>query len=421
MVFTVVLDHATPVVGRRAKRAASAVLGGLLLAIGIVAAVPCFVLTLGGLFYVIVTAMSQDDGAIPDDWTGPLWAAWAVSTVLTAVLLPVGVRLVRGERRLALFLRRFGHTEATDTMTFASAQIGSAWRLVTLDDAQVAPVGVGQASRGFLRLGRGAGGVWKAGEWFARRIAAPVLSLALAGAIGSLIVTVANGSLDEADGLTDWDQPAQSTATTVFRICVVLLGVGAALWLAWFALLLVWLVLTPVVGSFSFAADAIRSAERAKALSIQDGPAIATARGTIVATSKRFFSPKLFVITVNSAVWREAVTGFAQVSAVPLIDVSEPTEHIVWEIEQLTRRFGRHCVVVGQYDRLGRLFDQAAPGSVNHRVMQLLAGVEVLGYTTDVAGRKRFARALRAKRDTHGGHGRDGHGRDGHGARRARS
>ena len=62
---------------------------------------------------------------------------------------------------------------------------------------------------------------------------------------------------------------------------------------------------------------------------------------------------------------------------------------------------GRRCVVVGQYERLGRLFDPAAPGSVNHRLMGLLTGVEVLGYTTDPAGQRRFARALRAKLDSH--------------------
>jgi hypothetical protein len=399
MSFTIVLDQAAA--GQRAGRGAKVALGGLLLAVGVVAAVPCFVLTFGGLCYVIVELLSSGDGPIPDAWTGPLWAGWAVSCGLTAVLLPLGVRLVRGDRRLALFLRRFGHTEATDAMTFASARIGSAWRLVTLDDAQIAPIGVGRGSRGFIRAGRGVGRGWRGGEWFARRVAGPVLSLALVGAIGSLIVIVANGSQSAGAELTDWDQPAESAAMVVFRICVGLLGVGVVGWLAWFGLMLAGLVLIPVFASFSFAADAIRGAERAKRLSIKDTAAIATARGTILTTSRNVFSPKLFVIAVNSAVWRETVLGFAQVSAVPLIDISEPTEHVLWEVEQLTRQFGRRCVIVGQYERLGRLFDQAAAGSVNQRLMRLLAGAEVLGYTTDPAGQRRFARALRAKLDAH--------------------
>jgi hypothetical protein len=42
-----------------------------------------------------------------------------------------------------LFLRRFGYDDATGAVTFAvNRTIGSTYRLVTLDDAEVAPLGV---------------------------------------------------------------------------------------------------------------------------------------------------------------------------------------------------------------------------------------------------------------------------------------
>jgi hypothetical protein len=35
------------------------------------------------------------------------------------------------------------------------------------------------------------------------------------------------------------------------------------------------------------------------------------------------------------------------VSDACLIDVSEPTENLLWEIEELTKRFGARCVIIG--------------------------------------------------------------------------
>ncbi|MEW8102774.1 MAG: hypothetical protein AB2785_13535, partial [Candidatus Thiodiazotropha endolucinida] len=46
--------------------------------------------------------------------------------------------LIRGRRRLVLFLRRFGYDEATEALSFAAAStMGQRWRLVTLDDTTV--------------------------------------------------------------------------------------------------------------------------------------------------------------------------------------------------------------------------------------------------------------------------------------------
>lgn len=73
----------------------------------------------------------------------------AVAVVVALVALPVGLVLLRGRRRVVLFLRRFGHQDATAVVTFAVARtIGSSWRLVTLDDAAIAPVGVAAWPRG---------------------------------------------------------------------------------------------------------------------------------------------------------------------------------------------------------------------------------------------------------------------------------
>ena len=81
-------------------------------------------------------------------WNADLLLATAVSITITIVGLKVGLRLLRGQRRLVLFLRRFGYGDATKAATFAAAKtIGRSWRLVTLDDASVAPLGVPTGTR----------------------------------------------------------------------------------------------------------------------------------------------------------------------------------------------------------------------------------------------------------------------------------
>jgi hypothetical protein len=87
------------------------------------------------------------------------------------------------------------------------------------------------------------------------------------------------------------------------------------------------------------------------------------------------------------------------VSSLTLIDVSEPNENLLWELEELTRRFGPKCVLIGQHERVTQLtalsHDRSMPPSVGQRIANLLEGREVLAYTTDPRGLKRFARALR--------------------------
>jgi hypothetical protein len=63
-------------------------------------------------------------------------------TIVALACLWLGLRLLRGKRRLVLFLRRFGFSDATQAVSFAATKaIGRSWRLVTLDDEKVKAVG----------------------------------------------------------------------------------------------------------------------------------------------------------------------------------------------------------------------------------------------------------------------------------------
>src|SRR3954469_19216612 len=83
-----------------------------------------------------------------------LEAAFAASTFIAIVGLRYGRRLVRGHRSSVLFLRRFGFDGSMQVVTYAVANsIGVNWRLVTLDDEEIAPVGVDTTSRVFFSVG----------------------------------------------------------------------------------------------------------------------------------------------------------------------------------------------------------------------------------------------------------------------------
>ena len=126
------------------------------------------------------------------------------------------------------------------------------------------------------------------------------------------------------------------------------------------------------------------------------------ARALVAKESRKLLAPRLVVLSVASNVWQQAVERLASVASVLLFDISEPTENLLWEIEELTGPWGSRCIFVGDYDRVQRLAGNAVarPESLDGRLSVLLDGQEVLGYVTDRRGMKRFARALRGKLQT---------------------
>jgi hypothetical protein len=58
---------------------------------------------------------------------------------------------------------------------------------------------------------------------------------------------------------------------------------------------------------------------------------------------------------VAPVIRQPAVSELAADSSVPLIGVSEPTNNILWELEELTKPFGAPCVIIGKCERVNRL------------------------------------------------------------------
>src|SRR5258705_923219 len=148
MPVRVVLDHQRRYLGRRLWRPIATLIGALLLVVGIAAsivAVPATVLAFAWLMGENVAADVAPGRNLTSD---EILTAWAIAVPLAIFGIRRGLRFARGGRTLVLFLRRFGYDDVTSAVTFAvTRMIGTAWRLVTLDDAEIAPVGVTAGAR----------------------------------------------------------------------------------------------------------------------------------------------------------------------------------------------------------------------------------------------------------------------------------
>lgn len=328
---------------------------------------------------------------------GTVVAFLAVLAVLLVGAPLLGFRLVRGSRRLVLFLRRFGYTEATHALTFCVlTTIGGSWRLATLDDAAVAPVGVSHGLEKVLAAG-------DLGSRFVRRMQKAIGFVAMQAArIGLLGMGAVVGytylhhrsqlaMLGDALGRNHHHHARNAAAAGTFRdfLIVTIAGTSALL-----ALGILGVVAFPLLQPWLFFSRSLRRAEEAKVtqvVTMDEGESVARA---VRKQSRRVFSPRLMVLHVDTDVWRHAVKSVAEVAAVVLIDVSVPTENLLWEVAEVVHDPARACVVVGQADRLRSFETRDEP--LARRLGELLDGRTILAYETTEQGMKRFARALRA-------------------------
>ena len=160
------------------------------------------------------------------------------------------------------------------------------------------------------------------------------------------------------------------------------------------------LLLIPITLVYGGVARGVRDAADAEQLYITQLTHIPIVAQIVEQQSHRVFGARLCVLTVNSSVWQETVSVMAHTCEVPLIDISEPTANVLWEIEELQRRFGDRCVFIGAHSRLQDLICQE-PDDVKRRLLTFLDDRQVLAYTAGARGTKRFVRALSSTLDRH--------------------
>jgi len=330
------------------------------------------------------------------------WSSFEKGTVVTYLVLVVallvvpwfvGLRLVRGSRRLVLFLRRFGYTDATDVLTFAAlTTMGRSWRLVTLDDAAVAPVGI---SRGMVKFAA-VDEVSRIWVGRARKRIGLVARVALGAGLVGMAVVAGHTRHRHHSELKMVKASVAPPGTHVddagtFRIFLIVAGVAV---IAVIALAVVALILRPVFRPVHRFSATLRRAEQAKVTRVVSQQDVLKVAGAVRDQARRVFSPRLMVLSVDSAVWQKTVKTVANLASVVLIDVSVLTENLLWEVAEVVEDPSTACVLVGHAEGLRALDVIDTP--LERRLVELLDGRTILAYETTEQGMTRFANALRA-------------------------
>lgn len=416
MPVRIVLDHPH---GQRTSaviRFGRSVIGSVLVTLGLAATlvmVPAGLVTIGD----VVSRFDDDPQTTmsPDLPVRQIEVAFIGSVVTAWVGLRHGRRLVRGRRSMVLFLRRFGYRGSMEAVTFAVVRtIGNSWRLVTLDDEAIAPVGVAPVSRivfgagtGLSRVALGLGRFILGSFRWTVTAAVAVLGLQLAQIhlYSNWSRAMRDGTLDRylgiIDSLMDGRVPVgyfAPTLTGVFAILATTVAAGLiGLFVVMGALLLA-LPLSPLLIWASSSAEALRKAEAAKTGSIRHLKDIGRVVADTAEQGRRTFASRLVVLRVATAVWQESVTALARVTSASIIDVSEPTDHLLWELETLDRLCASRSIIIGEQASVERWSQDGGAASgdttLGARFAARLDGRHVLAYTTDRRGMRRFARAL---------------------------
>jgi hypothetical protein len=322
----------------------------------------------------------------------------------------LGLRLVRKNRRLVLFLRRFGNTGATKTVRDAALDIGRSWRLVTLDDQEVDPLGVGSTLTVRDSL---TGYTERAKRWFRilRRVLVVVGVLATVGAVacGAVEFLFTSGDAQHrldmvvlsVDGTVEGGPGASGLRFFAAAVlgCIAITGIGLLIAMAG-------VVLIPAASALENVSRGIDSAEESKQLVVADKAEADSVKRRIAAVARQVFAPRLVVVKVASGMvtlksgalelWQYSVIGLATSASIVLVDISMPSQNVLWEVEALAVILNTRCLFVGEEARLEYLHRPGPVESSIERLRDILDGRTVLAYSREAPDPGQFARTLRA-------------------------
>lgn len=326
--------------------------GVLLLVASVVAAVVVTLAAVALWLNLIVFADPYQSRGILVEAASALWFLLPYLYLAAAPVIlcwGAGAALGRGDRRLVLFLRRFGFGPATAALTFAlKRSIGRSSRAITLDDEQVAPVSV----RGPLR--------WLAGLGLVLCLAALLWMGYLTGQfLDEAIATVAG---------TDPNLVPLNSMQQLIPIVLLALVLGG---------------LVPTAVLLSLGVAMIRRAHRARVVRVARAEEVEDAVATVRSRAEKLVAPRLAVLRVHTDLWKEAVVRLLGAAHVVVVDVSVPSRNLLWEMRTLRSHAVPFVPVVAR-GQLADLKAGSAPPASEMR--ELLRGDQVYVYEPDRLG-----------------------------------
>jgi tetratricopeptide (TPR) repeat protein len=295
--------------------------------------------------------------------------------------------LARFSRREVLFLRRFGDEETARSVTDALMSVSGSWRLVALDDRTLEPVSADRAFRWTGLLG----------PLFLLSYGAAGSMFGFAQGVGYTTVALLAFLLWRAHGtLPQRLESVLHGAGFLHAVGRLGIEITIALLVAAIVLLVLRWTMMPAFAT-TFALGTTEDADRSARGSIRVRGDVFQTQKELRRNAKRTVAARIAVVTVADALWRESVARFAEDASVVLIDVSQPTKHVIWEVEYLLDA-GIPCVFVGAAPRLSYLTDRSSGGKLETVLRDKLDGHTVVSYVPShrKSARRAFARAVRA-------------------------
>jgi hypothetical protein len=326
------------------------------------------------------------------------FAIWASSLGLTA-MWPIGVWMCRYRRRPVLYLRRFGDTDSTGLVSDAVFEIGSSYRMITLDDQSVAPIGHRRRTtftarvlfalgRGYLHLvGTGNETIGKAIKFFAwcLGISLAILFFTSDGSFGQRI--------SQSVSQHGWFHDVFDAFGIITGILIIIIFAR----LAGFAAGLATLPASFIVGMAGM--QVLETEKWLQKLSVNSAKDLRNGMALIKRYSGRALTVRFSVLKVDSFLWKQTVRAVMEECGLALLDISDITANMLWEIEELESH-STAVVLVGAADKVDDVLYRPTDDFSLMMARELLDGRRVLTYTTDPAGRRTFVRELRASFDS---------------------
>jgi hypothetical protein len=299
-----------------------------------------------------------------------------------------------------LFLRRFGYAPGMDAVTVAAVgSLGRSWRLVTLDDAQAAPVGVSPRTEGthaVLNAGRTVGSAVIEVPAF---IANAVCICSFWGAVILLGYVYYQHPNLKVGHLYQHPGAYGAAASLVRPLLAAALASGLVLAFLMLARAIILMVMYLPASYLASVEATRRLMGSARQEGIQARSDIARVATELLVRSHRGSSARLWIVRVDSALWQETVLHLARRCQRILIDVSEPSSNVAWEIAQVTAFASSKCVFVGTRERVNRLVGTSAEhvgSDLDRQLLGALDGHTVIAYGDgDPAFCQSLATALR--------------------------
>ena len=130
--------------------------------------------------------------------------------------------------------------------------------------------------------------------------------------------------------------PRPDTASADLLVALLLvLAVPLVVLLAW---LVVRLALLPLLGLVLLGQgvhEQITATEAAKLRTVRTAPISWPSRRRSSPPAPGALAPRLTVLRVDGSIWQDTVVELARCCGAVVLDVSQPTEHLLWEVEQV--------------------------------------------------------------------------------------